>query len=232
MLAPTFRNPVHRLSMFVALCCCSVVAFGQSQFGSIAGSVSNEAHAPAAGITVEARSIDAGTNYKAVSSAAGEYSLEQLPAGKYEISVVQPNYRPFVHKDFVITAGRSQRLDIQLSQNIGLLGTLGEIPALLEVLSKRAPPPEGPTPRMPDGKPDLSGVWQMSLSSLTALSQQPDLLPWAEALVRERVLNELKDKPSAKCLPELAGLANLWPVKVVQTPKLLVTLSTDVIAAH
>src|SRR5438552_8039250 len=72
----------------------------------------------------------------------------------------------------------------------------------------------------------------MSLSSLTALSQQPDLLPWAEALVRERVLNELKDKPSAKCLPELAGLANLWPVKVVQTPKLLVTLSTDVIAAH
>lgn len=232
MRAPAFRSPVHWFSMFVGLCWCSVVAFGQSELGSIAGSVSNESQAPAAGVTVEARSINAGTIYKAVSSAKGEYSLVQLPAGKYEISVVHPNYRPFLHKDLVITAGQLQHLDIQLSQNISLLGTLGEIPALLELLSKRAPPPEGPTPRMPDGKPDLSGVWQISLSSLATFSQQPDLLPWAEAVVRERVLNDLKEKPSARCLPELAGFVALWPIKIVQTPKLLVTLNTDVIAAH
>jgi hypothetical protein len=231
MRAPASRNPAHRFSIFAALCWCSAVAFGQSEFGAIAGSVSNESQAPATGITVEARRIEGGANYRAVSSAKGEYSL-QLPAGKYEISIVNPNYRPYVSKDVVITAGRSQRLDIQLSQNIALLGTLGEIPALIEVLSKRPPPPQGPTPRMPDGKPDLSGVWQMSLASMAAIGQQPDLLPWAEALVRERVLNDWKDKPSARCLPELAGFAALWPLKIVQTPKLLVMLNSDVIAAH
>jgi hypothetical protein len=86
---------------------------------------------------------------------------------------------------------------------------------------------------MSDGKPDLSGTWLVSPSSVRGNSQQPDLLPWARALFRERVLNDYKDKPSARCLPELAGFLARWPIKIVQTPKLLVVLrSDDVISAH
>jgi hypothetical protein len=48
-----------------------------------------------------------------------------------------------------------------------------------------------------------------------------------------RLLNGYKDKPSARCLPELAGFLARWPLKIVQTPNLLVTLrSDDVISAH
>jgi hypothetical protein len=220
------------LAIVGGLCWCCLPALGQTEFGSIAGSVLDPAHAPVAGVSVECRNTETRTDYKAVSSAGGEYTLVQLPPGKYDLFVINPNYRPFVHRGVVITAGQSAHLEIQLSSN-GALDTLGEMPALFELFSKKPPPPQGPAPRTPDGKPDFSGIWLISPSSLGGRSRQPDLLPWARAIFRERVLNEYKDKPSARCLPELAGFLARWPIKIVQTPKLLVTLrSDDVISAH
>jgi hypothetical protein len=210
---------------------CCFAALGQTESGSIAGSVFDPAHAPAARVSVEARNTDTGTDYKAISSARGEYTLAQLPPGKYDIFVIDAKYRPFVRRGVVISVGQQAALEIQLASNAGMLATLGEMPALFELLSKKPPPPQGPAPRTADGPPDFSGVWLISPSSRG--SSQPDLLPWARAVFRERVLNEYKDKPSARCLPELAGFLARWPIKIVQTPKVLVTLrSDDVIAAH
>jgi hypothetical protein len=213
------------------LCWCCLLAFGQAESASVAGSVFDPAHAPAPGISVEARNTQTRTDYKAVSSTEGEFALVQLPPGKYDIFVINANYRPFVRRGIVITAAQPAHLDIQLSSNAAL-GTLGEMPALYELLSKKPPPPQGPAPRISDGKPDFSGVWLISPPSLGG-ARQPDLLPWARALFRERVLNDYKDKPSARCLPELAGFLARWPIRIVQTSKLLVTLrSDDVISAH
>jgi Carboxypeptidase regulatory-like domain len=221
-----------RLLPISGLCCC-LLAWGQTESGAIVGSVFDPAHAPASGVSVECRNIETGTDYKALSSAEGKYNLVQLPPGKYDMFVISTNYRPFVRRGVVIVAGQSAPLDIQLSSNVALLGTLGEMPALFELLSKKPPPPQGPAPRLPDGKPDFSGVWLVSPSSLGGSARQPDLLPWARALFRERLLNDYKDKPSARCLPELPGFLARWPIKIVQTPKLLVTLrSDDVISAH
>ena len=69
---------------------------------------------------------------------------------------------------------------------------------------------------MPDGKPDLSGVWTPGLS-FTQMGQVP-LQPWAEELYKQRRANLSKDDPEGHCLP--AGVPRISPFlqKFVQTP--------------
>lgn len=223
-----------RLLPMIGALCGFLTASGQTGSGSIAGSVFGPAHSPAAGVSVEARNTETKTDYKAVSSAKGEYTLGQLPPGKYDVFVIDAKYRPFVRRGVPIQAGQPAALEIQLASSAGMLATLGEMPALFELLSKKPPPPEGPAPWTPEGKPDFSGVWLVSPKSVgNRAQQQPDLLPWARAIYRERVLNDYKEKPSARCLPELPGFLARWPIKLVQAAKLLVVLrSDDVIDAH
>jgi len=58
--------------------------------------------------------------------------------------------------------------------------------------------PNGPAPKMPDGKPDFSGVWNPT--NFIAIGQ-PSLTPWADALYKERRANLSKDDPEGHCLP-------------------------------
>ncbi|HUI76426.1 MAG TPA: hypothetical protein VLY24_00885 [Bryobacteraceae bacterium] len=94
----------------------------------------------------------------------------------------------------------------------------------------------GPAPRTADGKPDLSGVWEQYgeldipkyLANLAADMKPGELplQPWAAALLKERQDNLSKDHPGVRCLP--SGIpekdAVPAPVKIVQTPDLIVLL--------
>jgi hypothetical protein len=91
-----------------------------------------------------------------------------------------------------------------------------------EGIAQAPTPPAGPTPRMPDGKVDFSGVWHPG-TSFGNLGQVP-LQPWAEALYRERRANLSKDDPEGFCLPAGVPRISPFPYKVVQTPALLVIL--------
>jgi hypothetical protein len=79
-----------------------------------------------------------------------------------------------------------------------------------------APPkgPSGPVPHMPDGKPDLSGIWngQRALPN----QSEPEMLPWAAALTKQRT--------EARCIPAGVPRATPYHYQIVQTPSLVLML--------
>ena len=80
--------------------------------------------------------------------------------------------------------------------------------------------PHGPTPRLPDGHPDLSGVWQGGgpvgdLAQGLAKGETIPLLPAAKALMDKR---QSKDDPEANCLPTGIPRIAPYPWRIVQTP--------------
>ena len=88
-----------------------------------------------------------------------------------------------------------------------------------------------PAPRTPDGKPDLSGIWNADggnyLGNLAAEGVEVAMRPWAAALYKERLDSLGKDKPQVRCLPQgvpAAMLVPSIPFKIIQTPGVLAVL--------
>ena len=91
----------------------------------------------------------------------------------------------------------------------------------------RAPPTASPTsrlprPRLPDGTPDLSGIWRVDpggYSDNIASDLKPgEVLPWAAALVKQRSEEFAISHPIYRCLPEIGPLASFGMFKILQTP--------------
>jgi len=92
-----------------------------------------------------------------------------------------------------------------------------------------------PTPRTPDGKPDLSGIWQAGRAGaggqygydydVTQNLPPGSVLPWAEGVRQQRVQDFRKDSPLAHCWPVSVPFLNFRGMsRMVQTPGLMVIL--------
>lgn len=64
---------------------------------------------------------------------------------------------------------------------------------------KRKGPP-GPVPRLADGKPDLTGMWN-AFGSVGKEEKAPNMLPWAEEVVARHIANDSAEDFEARCLP-------------------------------
>ena len=88
---------------------------------------------------------------------------------------------------------------------------------LLLLLQTPAPAPKA-APRLPNGHPDLSGVWYGG-GGIAARNLKPgdtiQLLPEAKKIMDAR---QSKDDPEANCLPGGVPRMNPYPWRMIQTP--------------
>jgi hypothetical protein len=214
------------ISAWVVILC--EVLLAQGAGGTLTGVVTGPTGAPVADAPIQAKNRQSGAVARAVTAVDGRYRLAPLVAGSYDISISMPccAFDPFEQQDVAIQAGQTRQLDVRLAEGVSL-NTVGDDPGTLAaILRNRAKVPSRPVPRVA-GKPDLSGVW---LANEDRYPEQPSLLPWAAALVKERIGNAFKDAPHTRCLPEgIPTPASIGPfmAKTVQTPSLLVVLFED-----
>jgi hypothetical protein len=203
---------------FLALTALTI--FAQSPGGTITGTVSDPDGHTIPTAVVQARNTATGAVFQTVSTADGKYTLALLPPATYDIATPSIGYAlaRFERKGVVVGASQSLRIDVELRWGPGL-GTPGDDSAV--VVRRRSPAPLGSVPRAPDGKPDLSGVW---LGDSDPTPERPALLPWAEALVKERAANGGVDNPSNFCLPADILLVGPGLFRILQTPTMAVVL--------
>src|SRR5215471_16096764 len=92
----------------------ALVAFAQTDRGSITGTVSDPAGAVVANASIEARNTETGVVYPTVASGTGNYTIGQLPVGTYELTVVSPGFKKYVRPGLIIQAAQTIRVDAGL----------------------------------------------------------------------------------------------------------------------
>ncbi len=90
------------------------VAFGQTDRGTITGTISDPAGAVVANAPIQAKNTETGATYQAASTATGNYTLAQLPAGPYEITVTVPGFKTFLRRNLQVQVAQTLRVDMKL----------------------------------------------------------------------------------------------------------------------
>src|SRR5690606_453768 len=79
---------------------------------------------------------------------------------------------------------------------------------------------DGPAPRLPDGTPDLTGIWSGggpigNIADNLLPGEEIALLPEAQAIMQSRLS---RDDPEANCLPTGVPRIAPYPWRIVQDP--------------
>ena len=106
-----------RQFLLVALCILLIVpgVFAQSDRGTITGTVADQTNAVIPGAGVVATNTETATKYETVSTETGNYTLAQLPAGVYQLSVELPGFKKYVRQGITVMVAQTLRLDVALA---------------------------------------------------------------------------------------------------------------------
>lgn len=216
-------------TFIVAICALTLAgaALGQST-GSIAGTVLDPGGKRIADAPIRARNEAAGIDARTRSAPDGRFEFGALPPGTYVVSVNMPccEFLPFVDDSVVVSAGNTSDTTVDLVAFN--LNVEGDDPATVNAeIASRQDIPDLPVPRMPDGRPDLTGIW---LFVDDPYPEDPVPLEWVGPIVQERIDSLFVAAPPAHCLPDaaLTSGGSSFMIKFVQRPELIVALREDV----
>jgi hypothetical protein len=98
----------------MCLALATLAAYAQSDRGTITGTISDPAGAVVANAPIRAKNVATDALYEAASTNTGNYTLAQLPAGTYELSVSVPGFKRYVRDGLEIQVAQIARIDVVL----------------------------------------------------------------------------------------------------------------------
>lgn len=108
------RTAVMRWAISLTAMLLSVAAFGQAINGTITGVVTDVSGAVVAGATISVRNTDTGSMYQAVSTSTGNYTVAQLPTGRYDLTVEVQGFKQFQRPGLAVEPAQVMRIDVQM----------------------------------------------------------------------------------------------------------------------
>ena len=79
--------------------------------GTITGTVADPAGALVAGAPIEAVNTATNAKYPVASSNTGNYTLAELPAGTYNLTITVPGFKKFIRQGLKVQAAQTIRVD-------------------------------------------------------------------------------------------------------------------------
>jgi Carboxypeptidase regulatory-like domain len=99
---------------FIVLGCASVLCLGQSDRGSLSGTVADPTGSVIVGARVIVTNIARGTQNATVTTGAGEYTVPELPAGIYSVTVIAPGFSTLARSGITVSVGETALVDLKL----------------------------------------------------------------------------------------------------------------------
>ena len=135
------RNLFNMRRAFVtvtALAACSFAAFGQTVDANLVGTVSDPSGAVVANAKVTATNTGTNVPYETTTNSDGDYRLNNLPVGKYDINVTVTGFAPKTQAGVQLDLNHTSQVNFSLA--VGSTTTavdITEAPALIETTSSQ-----------------------------------------------------------------------------------------------
>src|SRR5262249_45276673 len=92
----------------------SLTVFAQTDRGSLTGTIIDPAGAVVPIAKVDVKNVDTGVVFNGGPSAPGNYVIQGLAPGNYELTVTVQGFKKYVRQNLVMTAGAIVRQDVNL----------------------------------------------------------------------------------------------------------------------
>jgi hypothetical protein len=118
--------------MFIVLCCTGPMCLAQSDRGSVSGIVTDPSGAGLAGAKITITNAAMGTQNSTVTTGAGDYTIPELIAGEYSLTVVAPGFSKLVRNGVTVSVGETAGVDLKLGvgQETATITVTGDAPLL------------------------------------------------------------------------------------------------------
>jgi hypothetical protein len=110
------EDRMHPIRNSVVIVCLlmAVSVFAQTDRGTITGTIGDATGAVIPGASITATNTATSARYETISTETGNYTLAQLPAGVYELTVELSGFKKFVRQGITVQVAQTLRIDAPL----------------------------------------------------------------------------------------------------------------------